>query len=255
MSSIDSKRLNVAITRAKYSLLLVGRAQTLERDELWKKLVQQARASESIVTIPEIQPSALNQLATPADAPNNIFKPDKPEDQTPVPFKLVPMAGTKTAAGNFPRAVGFGQPAPPPFPSRLAVAPRGPSPALRTATPPPAPKAAGRPITPPFPLVLGAVGPGPGAGGGVERTGFGGTGSTTTSAAGGAARILPASALGPGRGPPVLGRPMPPAAPAKFMAPGASRTFTPSPPPGAGRPPPKTILLPDDAVVRPRKRK
>jgi hypothetical protein len=42
---VDTRRMNVALTRAKSSMFILGHAPTLERsDEIWRKIVHDARS-------------------------------------------------------------------------------------------------------------------------------------------------------------------------------------------------------------------
>lgn len=44
---IDERRLNVAITRPKFFLLVVGNAKTLSQSEVWKNMIEYCRSSET----------------------------------------------------------------------------------------------------------------------------------------------------------------------------------------------------------------
>ena len=45
----DSRRLNVAITRAKCSLFLIGKSSTLLQNQLWRSLIEDAKNRKMFV--------------------------------------------------------------------------------------------------------------------------------------------------------------------------------------------------------------
>ena len=48
----DQRRLNVAITRSRASLFILGHAATLERsDEMWKEIVRDARSTSRLLNV------------------------------------------------------------------------------------------------------------------------------------------------------------------------------------------------------------
>ena len=58
----DCRRLNVAITRPRYSLLLVGNCSTLKRDERWERLLQPRKYVEPMKVISGTAPSKQNSV-------------------------------------------------------------------------------------------------------------------------------------------------------------------------------------------------
>lgn len=50
--TLDTRRMNVALTRAKSSLFILGHAPTLERsDENWRKIIHDARTRSFVVEV------------------------------------------------------------------------------------------------------------------------------------------------------------------------------------------------------------
>jgi senataxin len=48
----DVRRMNVALTRAKYFLFVVARCKTISMNPYWKDLVQHAKESNAVIRIP-----------------------------------------------------------------------------------------------------------------------------------------------------------------------------------------------------------
>lgn len=48
---LDERRLNVAITRPKYFLMIVGNSETLSKSIVWSNLVQYCRAQGTFVEV------------------------------------------------------------------------------------------------------------------------------------------------------------------------------------------------------------
>lgn len=47
----DARRINVALTRAKYSLIIVGDEKTLVKDDIWKDLIEGARQQNQLKSL------------------------------------------------------------------------------------------------------------------------------------------------------------------------------------------------------------
>lgn len=76
----DQKRMNVALTRAKYSLFVVGKAKTLECDPVWRNLVANAKTRGALKQLPRHSlrvPTARSSNAVQKTVPQNAFKSDK----------------------------------------------------------------------------------------------------------------------------------------------------------------------------------
>lgn len=66
----DLRRLNVAITRPKHFLLVVGNAKTLCRNEVWNNLIDHCKAKGCFV-----------EVSDPHNAKNNLKRVGEFEDQ------------------------------------------------------------------------------------------------------------------------------------------------------------------------------
>lgn len=51
----DARRFNVAVTRAKFALYIIGHATTLTHDRYWKLLLQHAENSQALIRVPNNQ--------------------------------------------------------------------------------------------------------------------------------------------------------------------------------------------------------
>jgi len=73
----DIRRMNVAMTRSRSSLFIIGNSATLERsDETWKKIVVDARSRSCLVDLPDL--TYFNAPANPATVTL------RPQDRQPV---------------------------------------------------------------------------------------------------------------------------------------------------------------------------
>ncbi|VDC00771.1 unnamed protein product [Peniophora sp. CBMAI 1063] len=111
----DVRRLNVAITRAKSSLFILGHAPTLERsDENWRHMVQDARSRQLFTDVdgsyftasgpPKARPSS---KAVPPPPPPPLPKPDVPlvPAGSSMPALMTPsQMRTKSSQGSIPSA-------------------------------------------------------------------------------------------------------------------------------------------------------
>ncbi|KAH8104550.1 SEN1 N terminal-domain-containing protein [Cristinia sonorae] len=109
----DVRRMNVALTRAKSSVFILGHAATLERsDATWRKIVNDARERESLVDTDVTFFTSSGKQATSANSGNS--KPSKPASRAAQPAHA-PPPGLLTPQ----QLAASGRSAPPSHPSRL----------------------------------------------------------------------------------------------------------------------------------------
>jgi len=73
----NERRLNVALTRAKHSLIIVGDVRCLKRDAMWKSLIENADERKCLFDVPEWRTSGFlkNKLY-------QVLSPQKPTSQS-----------------------------------------------------------------------------------------------------------------------------------------------------------------------------
>lgn len=85
----DARRLNVALTRAKCSLFILGRSDTLARNSLWGELIKDAKERKAFISYDERFWDMARELR-----PMNMYPPrnqvveEKPPAPEPVAFKI-----------------------------------------------------------------------------------------------------------------------------------------------------------------------
>uniref|UniRef100_A0A0W0F3J5 Helicase sen1 n=1 Tax=Moniliophthora roreri TaxID=221103 RepID=A0A0W0F3J5_MONRR len=85
----DVRRMNVAITRARSSLFILGHAPTLERsDEVWRNVIQDARSRGCLVEVDEAYFTAPSAILSGSSSPPKRQKPKKTQPVTAIPDDL-----------------------------------------------------------------------------------------------------------------------------------------------------------------------
>lgn len=87
----DARRLNVALTRAKCSMFILGRSQTLQQNSLWGELIKDARKRDSFISYDSrFWDRARNPHVLPLNMypPQNQIVEEKPPAPEPVAFKI-----------------------------------------------------------------------------------------------------------------------------------------------------------------------
>eukprot|EP00729_Bicosta_minor_P002171 gene2171-25400_t len=92
----DQKRMNVALTRAKFTLFVIGNAATLRYDPVWRELVQNAKTSGVLKPLPLDSLRVPNADRNKRSVPSNAFTSDK----VVVPTLPAGRSGNKTTAVN-----------------------------------------------------------------------------------------------------------------------------------------------------------
>ncbi|KAF8895534.1 SEN1 N terminal-domain-containing protein [Infundibulicybe gibba] len=121
----DTRRMNVALTRAKSSLYILGHAATLDRsDPVWRNIVQDAKSRALLVDVDQsyfnepnsmsyrpapsrtITPAKPTPAPVPPDVPSNLMTPREMQmaTQTRVTQPLEPPANTQTLEPPIERA-------------------------------------------------------------------------------------------------------------------------------------------------------
>lgn len=82
----DARRLNVALTRAKCSLFILGRSDTLMRNSLWGELIKDSKERNSFISYDEQFWDMARNLR-----PNNMYPPrnEVAQERRPAPEPVV----------------------------------------------------------------------------------------------------------------------------------------------------------------------
>lgn len=83
----DARRLNVALTRAKCSLFILGRAEALTRSSLWGELIADAKARHCFEPYDYRFWNAIQNLY-----PRNIYQPRHQQEQQKQAQQAAPKA-------------------------------------------------------------------------------------------------------------------------------------------------------------------
>lgn len=108
----DARRLNVALTRAKYGLVILGNPRVLARHPLWYHLIQHFKEKNSLMegSLASMRPSQI-QLIKPRSAAGNQFRvPGKSEPTSPVfpPASGITLESLTRSPFDFPFNTSYG---------------------------------------------------------------------------------------------------------------------------------------------------
>ncbi|KIY69126.1 hypothetical protein CYLTODRAFT_373369 [Cylindrobasidium torrendii FP15055 ss-10] len=157
----DVRRMNVALTRAKSSVFIVGNVATLERsNDMWKRIVQDARSRALVVTttrtyftepssfaapvlpVPTAQPSAPMSASQRRQTSSTLAAPPPMDLQTPKALMSRTASGIKRklSASDMDVDMPAASPVAPPAAASSSSHPPIPQPNPPAARPPPAKK-------------------------------------------------------------------------------------------------------------------